>query len=51
MNRDIVTIQDCIENYEMKGRGVELNDGRVIGFVPEKNFSEMAWILEADMTA
>ncbi len=51
MNRDIITIQDCIENYEMRGRGAELNDGRVIGFVPEGNPADTAWLEPADMTA
>lgn len=29
---DNITIEDCIENYECKGKAAILNDGKVIGF-------------------
>ena len=29
---EVVTIEDCMENYERKGQAVLLNDGMVIGF-------------------
>lgn len=32
INSDVVTIQDCIENYVFKNRRVILNDGKVIDF-------------------
>lgn len=37
MNKEIVTIQDCIEMKEMKGEAVKLNDGKVVGFELETN--------------
>lgn len=36
MNKDIITIQDCIDMYEKKNQAVILNDGKVIDFVKEK---------------
>lgn len=35
MNREKITIQDCIEMREMKGKTVILNDGKVMGFEDE----------------
>lgn len=35
MNREKITIQDCIEMQEMKGKTVILNDGKVMGFEDE----------------
>lgn len=35
MNREKITIQDCIEMREMKGQTVILNDGKVMGFEDE----------------
>jgi hypothetical protein len=35
MNREKITIQDCIEMQEMKGQTVILNDGKVMGFEDE----------------
>lgn len=32
MNLDVVTLQDCIENFEMKGYQTVINDGKVLGF-------------------
>lgn len=32
MNTDVVTIQDCIENWQYKAMTVLLNDGAVLGF-------------------
>ena len=29
---EIVTIEDCLENYELKGKAVLLNNGEVVGF-------------------
>lgn len=36
MNTEIITIEDCIDMYEKKGKAVIINDGKVIGFVEEK---------------
>lgn len=36
MNKDRITIQDCIDMYNMKDKAVVLNDGRVVGFKKEK---------------
>lgn len=35
MNYEIVTIQDCIEAYELRGWGVILENGQVVGFESE----------------
>ena len=32
MNMKAITVQDCIENYEMKGQAEIINDGQVLGF-------------------
>lgn len=32
MNMETITLQDCIENYEMKGKEAIINDGQVLGF-------------------
>ncbi len=32
MNPDIVTIQDCLEAYEMRGYGVIIEYGQITGF-------------------
>lgn len=32
MNLETVTIQDCIDNYNFKGRCAILNDGKLIEF-------------------
>ena len=29
---EAVTIEDCLENYELRGQAVLLNDGTVVGF-------------------
>lgn len=36
MNKEIITIQDCIDMYEKKNQAVILNDGKVIDFQKEK---------------
>ena len=36
MNKDIITIQDCIDMYDKKNQAVILNDGKVIDFIKEK---------------
>ena len=36
MNLDVVTIQDCIDMYDLKEYSTTLNDGKVIGFKAEK---------------
>lgn len=35
MNLDAVTLQDCIEYFEMKGYQTVINDGKVVGFKKE----------------
>lgn len=32
MSMKAITVQDCIENYEMKGQAAIINDGQVLGF-------------------
>lgn len=32
-NPDIVTLEDCLDNYELKGEEVVLNDGKVVEFI------------------
>jgi hypothetical protein len=36
LNNDVVTIQDCLENYEKKGKTVIIIAGHVIEFIKEK---------------
>ena len=35
MNLDAVTVQDCIDLYDLKGYATVINDGRVSGFGSE----------------
>lgn len=32
MNLEMVTVGDCIDNFNMKGKVAVINDGKVIGF-------------------
>lgn len=32
MNLEMVTVGDCIDNFNMKGKVTVINDGKVIGF-------------------
>lgn len=36
MNLEEITIEDCIDMYEKKGKAVIINDGKVVGFIEEK---------------
>lgn len=36
MNYEEVTIEDCIQNYDLKEKAVILNNGQVTCFVEEK---------------
>lgn len=32
MNMEVITLQDCIDNYEKKDQAAVINDGQVLGF-------------------
>ena len=32
LNYEVVTVGDCIDNFNMKGKVAVINDGKVIGF-------------------
>lgn len=32
MNMEAITLQNCIENCEMKGQAAVINDGQALGF-------------------
>lgn len=32
MNYEVITIEDCIENYEKKGKSAIIKAGQVVGF-------------------
>ena len=32
MNMEAITLQDCIDNYEMKGQAGVINDGQALEF-------------------
>lgn len=36
MDLDKVTLQDCIDMAELKGKFAVINDGRIIGFTKER---------------
>lgn len=36
MNLEAITIQDCIDMYDLKNQAVILNDGKVIGFTEKE---------------
>lgn len=35
MNMEMVTLEDCLENYEKKGKAAIINDGQLVGFKDE----------------
>ncbi len=35
MNLDAITIQDCLDMYEKKGRAAVIEDGKILGFLEE----------------
>ena len=32
LNYEVVTVGDCLDNFEKKGKSAVINDGKVIGF-------------------
>ncbi len=36
MNYEVITIEDCLENYVMKGKAVIIGNGQVVGFDTEE---------------
>lgn len=36
MNYEVITIQDCLDNYEMKGKTAVIIYGQVIEFIKEE---------------
>lgn len=40
INMEIVTVQDCIENWKLKGNAAVINDGRVLYFEHENSAEE-----------
>lgn len=37
INREAITIQDCLDNFEKKNRRAILNDGQVVDFEEEED--------------
>lgn len=37
MDFDMVTVQDCIDMYEKRGKVAEINDGHITNFLQEGN--------------
>lgn len=35
MNKDTITLQDCIDMFEKKDMSVVINDGKVVDFINE----------------
>ena len=35
MNLETITLQDCLDNYNFKGKCAIINDGKLIGFQEE----------------
>ncbi len=35
MNKDTITLQDCIDMFEKKDMSVVINDGKVVDFISE----------------
>lgn len=36
MNREMITLQDCLDMYEKRNKAAIINDGQVIMFITEK---------------
>lgn len=36
MNYKVITIEDCLENYEMKGKAIIIENGQVVGIETEE---------------
>ena len=37
VNLEQITLQDCLDNYNMRNRIIEINDGRVINIKNDKD--------------
>lgn len=40
INKEAITIQDCLDNYEKKNRRAILNDGQVVDFEREEESAD-----------
>ena len=40
INKEAITIQDCLDNYEKKNRCAILNDGQVVDFEREEEAAD-----------
>ena len=40
INKEAITIQDCLDNYEKKNRRAILNDGQVVDFEREEEAAD-----------
>ena len=36
MNFEVITIEDCIDNYEKRNKSVVISNGQVVGFETEE---------------
>ena len=50
MNKEKVTVQDCVEMQEMKNQSVVLNDGKVVGFEENPKPKKVLWFSRHKMT-
>ena len=50
MNKEKVTVQDCVEMQEMKNQSVILNDGKVVGFEENPKPKKVLWFSRHKMT-
>lgn len=50
MNKEKVTVQDCVEMQEMKNQSVVLNDGKVVRFEENTKPKKVLWFSRHKMT-
>lgn len=50
MNKEKVTVQDCVEMQEMKNQSVILNDGKVVRFEENPKPKKVLWFSRHKMT-
>lgn len=50
MNKEKVTVQDCVEMQEMKNQSVILNDGKVVRFEENQKPKKVLWFSRHKMT-
>lgn len=41
MNKDVITIQDCLDMHHCRGQAAIISNGRVLGFISETSLDDL----------